>query len=410
MAKVYTYYQPKYVSKFKCDGQKCSAKCCRNWTITIDPKTYEKYSNIKPKSAAQEITCHISKFDGGGYKVNLDEKFNCPFLTDDNWCKIQKKYGEDFLSKTCTTYPRSFVGVRNFYETALTLTCPVAAELVLLEKEPIKFERVEKSESPLNKFHINEARISPSPDMIKFFVDIQNTAMTILQARPLTIDQRFMMLGLYFDKFSELTNNRSIKDYELMQLNEIYRRPNFLQEQAAQFSRVINFNGHEHIRVMIGLLETLYGVGNPVGLDDVKIIQAITNTLKLKTDENDQVSISEVLATYNTLKAEREKFVGRFSTIFENYLINEFFMQLYPLRFDANLSLNYGVFVINYKMLELVTFSMFMENHSDEKDLISAIMWYANTFDHNKTHSDKMTEYMEDKSNILEIMQNMLQV
>lgn len=408
MAEIYTYYQPEYVSKFKCDGQKCSAKCCRFWTITIDQNTYEKYSNIKPESAAQEITCHISKFDGGGYKVDLDENFNCPFLTEDNWCKIQRKYGEDFLSKTCTTYPRRISGVRNFYEAALTLTCPVAAELVLLEKEPIKFEKIETSVPLGQNYHKISAKISPG--MITFFVDIQNTAMTILQVRHLTIDQRLMMLGLYLDKLSELTKNRSIKDYELMQLNEIYRSQNFLKEQAAQFSRVLNFNGREHIRVIIGLLETLYGVGNTVVPDDVKIIRAITNTLKLKTDENDQVSISEVLTTYNALKAEREKFVFNFSTIFENYLINEFFMNLYPFKFENNLSLNYGVFVTIYKMLELVTFSMFMENHSEEKDLISNIMWYANTLDHNKTHADKIFEYMKDKSDILEIMQNMLQV
>ena len=155
MSKTYTYYQPEYFSRFKCDGQKCSAKCCRRWTITIDEKTYEKYADIKPESAAQEITCHLSKYENGRhYKVNLDEKFNCPFLTEDNWCKIQRKHGESFLSKTCNTYPRRIFNIGNFYERSLTLTCAVAAELILPEKEPLKFEKIETEEPLGEKFYV----------------------------------------------------------------------------------------------------------------------------------------------------------------------------------------------------------------------------------------------------------------
>ena len=246
--------------------------------------------------------------------------------------------------------------------------------------------------------------------MIVFAVDIQNTGMTILQERNLTIDQRLMMLGLYLDSFCELTDNRSITDYELNQLNAFYKNKKFLEDQAAQFSAVLPFNTHSHIKVMLGLLETLYGVGNTVGIDEQKIIRAITSTLKLKADENNQMPISEVVPTYNALKEEHKKFIGTFSTIFENFLVNEFFMNMYPFRLKSNLKLNYGMFVITYKMLDLVTFSMFMANHSDTKDLIEQIMWYANSLDHNKNYFNKILEYMEDKSDILEIMQNMLQV
>ena len=69
MKQTYTYYQPEYVRKFKCNGQACSAHCCRRWRITIDKKTFKKYSHIKPKSAAKEITSHIIKSEGGGVRI-----------------------------------------------------------------------------------------------------------------------------------------------------------------------------------------------------------------------------------------------------------------------------------------------------------------------------------------------------
>lgn len=67
MEKKYLYFQPEYVGKFKCDGAKCNARCCKNWAIDIDEASYEKYP--------PEITKHI-KFNSERKKqiMELDEK------------------------------------------------------------------------------------------------------------------------------------------------------------------------------------------------------------------------------------------------------------------------------------------------------------------------------------------------
>ena len=74
MAKKFLYFQPEYIGKFKCDGSKCDARCCKGWTITIDAATYKKYSKLKPKSIAKEITSRM-KFDSecGVYIITLAE-------------------------------------------------------------------------------------------------------------------------------------------------------------------------------------------------------------------------------------------------------------------------------------------------------------------------------------------------
>ena len=70
--KIFLYFQPEYVSKFKCYGSKCNARCCKGWRIDIDAATYKKYSRIKPKSKAKEITSRM-KFDSesGVYVIEL---------------------------------------------------------------------------------------------------------------------------------------------------------------------------------------------------------------------------------------------------------------------------------------------------------------------------------------------------
>ena len=94
MKKKFLYFQPCYVGKFKCDGSKCDARCCKGWNIFIDEKTYKQYSRIKPKAAAEEILSHMTFNDERKeYLVTMDERKFCPFLTENNLCRLQRTYG-----------------------------------------------------------------------------------------------------------------------------------------------------------------------------------------------------------------------------------------------------------------------------------------------------------------------------
>ena len=411
--KTYTYYQPEYVSKFQCDGQKCNAYCCKHWNITIDKKTYKAYSHLKPKSAAKEIMINLKKRENADdYLVRLNEKGNCPFLTEDNWCSIQKKYGEEFLSVTCTTYPRQTWDMGEFYERSLTLTCPVVAEMVLLATEPLKFETLEVSE----KVHSNLGKImiltNPlPPNQHEGFIMLQETMIGILQERTLTIDQRLLMLGLFCDKLDESLS--SSLELTFTKYIPFYKDTAFLQEQSSKIAPLVKFEPQNHIKIMMGILEKLYGEENKKSSPhDRRLLAAVVNTLKIETDENYFVNVSKLSDKYISLNEERQKFVQRFSTIFENYLVNELFFNLYPFRFSGTTIFNYGVFVTIYKMLELLTFSSSIEKSEpyDEKDLISEIRFYINRVDHGIGYVGKIAEYLEGKEDIVEIMSSMLQV
>ena len=163
MERKYLYFQPEYVSKFKCDGAKCNARCCKNWGIFIDKASYKKYSQL---ADAQEIIPHM-KFNSerDEYLITLTENFSCPFLTENNLCRLQRDYGEEFLSKTCAIYPRYIYNLKKFFECTLNLTCPVAAKLILFQDEPMKFEFVEVPE----KIQCNKVATVILPDNENFF-------------------------------------------------------------------------------------------------------------------------------------------------------------------------------------------------------------------------------------------------
>ena len=408
--KTYKYFQPEYVAKFQCDGQKCGAHCCRRWTISIDKKTYKKYSHLKPKSAAQKITRNITKREGyDDYQIKLDKNLSCPFLTEDNLCSIQKNHGEEFLSSTCVTYPRLTYDVGLYHERALTLTCSVVAEMVLLEKNPLAFEIVEVSElihNNLGRMAIDTKNIDQS--VLDKVVPIQQTAIFILQERSLKIDQRLMMLGLYLDKVDEILNKHKV--FEIDEVNSVYQKSDFLAEQAKQFAEVIKFNAHDHIKIMLGIFEKLYGGNNVQNDDDRILLDALKVALKINPDENGTVSISEVTQNYNELAEEREKFLQKFSTVFENYLVNEFFVNCYPFRFYSELIFNYDIFVTFYKMLEFLTFAASISKDINERDLMNHIIWYAVNTDHNIDYINKIIEYLREQNDLIKIMRSMLQV
>ena len=76
----------------------------------------------------------------------LQEHGRCPFLNDRNLCDIYSELGEDKLCETCTNFPRHITEFGNTREIGISLSCPVAVELIMKRREPITFKLSENSE------------------------------------------------------------------------------------------------------------------------------------------------------------------------------------------------------------------------------------------------------------------------
>lgn len=415
MSQNYLYFQPEYVSKFKCDGQTCAAYCCKNWKIGIDKKTYRKYERIKPKSEADRITnCLVRDKAGRDYFFVLDEDGRCPMLTADNWCSIQKNYGEEYLSSTCVSYPRKTYACDGFFERSLTLTCPVAASKILFSEEPMIFEQVEvpeKIHSNLDRIQINFAPVPKK--LLKYAYSIQFAAISILQERSFSIDQRLMILGLFFDKLDEIILTDKLD--EIDDLSAFYISEQFLLWEAPSIIENIKFDAKAHMKIMINVFETLYS--NSVDKDRI-FIDAVVDSLEMHLNENDQISLNSLVKRYALLGDLRKSVLKLFSNVFENYLVNEFFYGFYPWRFQNSIVHNYGIFLTSYKMLELIAVSTALFNFKQNPDkipclnatdLMVLIMRLSNNIDHETQYIEKISEELGDKQDIVMLMQSMLQ-
>ena len=389
--KTFFYFQPEYVSKFQCIGSACPNNCCdRPWGIDIDNAAYKKYSRIKSKDKAKEITSHI-EFDDSKGKYMLKGR-PCPFLTGNKMCGLQLEYGEEFLSQTCATYPRRTHKIGNFFERSLTLTCPAAAELILFNSEPMKFEFVEVPD----KIHSKHGRIQINTLPVEerdadLFREVQITMITVLQERTLSIDQRLILLGLFLDKLQEYQTEKQNKEV-FFELIAVYKSKEFLTGEAVQLTEHFAFDAQRFIKFMIKFIGYMLNI---LRTDEgIKFFVALEKTLGIKL--NEKVFLSNIAANYERLADARKDFLEKYSPFLENYLVNELFYDFYPWRFhDQSITKNFAVFLISYKIFELITFATVHSGLGSKEDLLAMIDWFMMKTDHNPDLYKRFLELLE---------------
>ena len=287
MGKGRRVFAPTYVKEFKCDGKACGSRCCRDWRILVDVETQEKYKRL-PVAARKEIFRNVDK---SAQVFKMQSSGACPFLNENFLCKLQLKRGEEFLPAICQSFPRvTYRLSEGIFTQAMTLTCPVAAILILLRGEPINFEVFDELKTR-QIFDFTE-RI---PDAEKF-LERQEAAIKILQRRDLSINRRLKLLCEFFGE---------------------------------KISMPVDFDEENHAATLAEIFGEMYDAN-------------------LTVDKKNQLAETYQAHRKNILNQLHENF----SDILENYLVNEFFMRCYPCAFKADEKFNCRVFVTAYRAIE----------------------------------------------------------
>ena len=387
--------QPQYVNEFLCDASRCKNNCCsRPWNIIVDKDTYEKYSRL----GSQEILRHIRFIEQRGEYLLVGRP--CPFLTEKNLCRLQLEHGEDFLSLTCRTYPRQNYDFGKFFERSLTLTCPLAAELILFRREPIQFELITLSR---NDLAVNKLQVPAK--FLDRMIDIQAAMISILQERTLSIGQRLIVLGFFLDKLDEISAGEF--DDALTKLVAAYESKNFLAAQVPLMLASVRFNAKKFVKLMIELLSIVYGVN--IFDEEQKFLDRAVDVLGIKPDENKMVSVANVAANYERLVVARKNFLAQYSTFLENYLVNEIFLNVYPWRFKESIANNFAVLVTTYKIFELLVFAAVQSGFSDKDDLLKLIDWFTVQTDHNGEIQRQIFNRCRINGDLSSLMENLIE-
>lgn len=179
------YIKPDYYDEFACIADRCPDTCCAGWQIMIDEDSLEKYERVKG-SFGERLEREIDWEEG----AFCQKKGRCCFLNEKNLCDIYGNLGEEALCETCTKYPRHVEEFEDLREYSLSLSCPVAARMMLTRKMPVSFlvtedEKADELEEEFEDF-----------DLLLFtdLEDAREAILAVLQNRQLSVKQRITLV------------------------------------------------------------------------------------------------------------------------------------------------------------------------------------------------------------------------
>lgn len=234
--------EPDYTAVFRCDGQRCGARCCRHWGIYVDEVTYGRYLALGQEerewvlARLEEDPPAEEQAKGPLYRARLDFELteSCPFLGEDDLCRLQRRLGESYLGDTCALYPRHIVRIGPYLERALSLSCPVAAELALLRRDRPRL--VERELLPERQAGWTVTACGEGEEgMAEAFLLLQLMSWRILSAEALSLPEG---LGLLLRALEEADAAVEAGDFEALQrVSDRYEepRPGEAAGQAAAF-------------------------------------------------------------------------------------------------------------------------------------------------------------------------------
>ncbi len=399
MEKARLCLQPVYVDQFQCDGSQCSSKCCKKWIIEVDGNTYQRYCGIKSKEERKRITSQIKwekGRNGKNFFVKLRKDGSCPFLREDGFCDIQKKYGEHYLSKVCATYPRTIHHLDDITERSLTLSCPVAAKLILLRKDPIEFEQLEMTEHRPVQSALWDMKAFP---LGEYLIDLQYSCISLLQNRKLTLDQRLILMGFFLEQVEDLAAGGREKEIRALAQGYVSDQ---VAESAKDLVKEISRHTRDYLKCMFGMVEVLYGKGtHMIDRGDQEYLDALKSLYGFSEDM-EAVPMSKLMEVYNGYHEHAQEIVGQYSYVFENCMVNEFFIDLYPMSIKGSLTENYLFFLMRCKLMEFLTVALAVvhKEEPEEKVLVEGLSFFAgrmrHSVDYRKHILDEIRRYHKD--------------
>lgn len=398
---------PGYFKEFKCIGGNCEDSCCIGWDIDIDKNTFKQYYKVQDKEMKRMFQKNVhnndycTSYDIDYGKVKLKGDKRCPFLDEENYCIIYSKIGEEYLSNVCASFPRIINKIDGYYEMSLDVACPEAARILLLKEEGIRFK---ESEENLGK-HIVSSEIDTkskkyNKSPIKYFKEIRDFSIKIIQNRKLNLSERLYILGDFINKLEdELKYNygnvaKFIEKYDINLVNECY------EKNKLNYLIQIDF-----FKKMLEFLNVSKNVDSTSFKEYTRQIIA-----GFKFDENAEISENSGLYI-KAFEDYNENFINNSSYIFENYLVNFMYNNIFPFSESESIFDGYIMLLTRYSFIRFYLVGKYLYNKQESKErIVEFIQAFSKTIEHHKSYLIDSLEYIkENEFDNMEFAKTLLQ-
>jgi lysine-N-methylase len=321
--------RPTYAAAFHCIGASCEDPCCSSWDIPVDRSTYERYRQFPLEKLGSVVSQFVfinvpSQPDELHAKIHQGPSGSCPFFDPDQLCAIQKEYGPELLSATCSIYPRSLSRVAGELEGSLSLSCPEAARNVLLDTHFMQIEGDLFSGEfrTDNVFHLASDRRGAVHKPDGHFLSIRTLLIEMIRDRSRPMWYRLLLIGSLCKRMDDIGTAAEeeilpaiLKDYRQIIENQV--SPAELENMPSQPRLKLEVvfglsDARVRNRSLNRFRDTFWtfveGIGSPEG--------------SLPGDDIERFLLAE--------EEYHRPFFEKFPHILENYLMNYMFQNLFP--------------------------------------------------------------------------------
>ncbi|GAA5140996.1 flagellin lysine-N-methylase [Thalassotalea piscium] len=195
-SQLYNIMTPNFSSEFKCVGAECTDTCCRSWEINVDKKAFKnlkKNENVIIRQLANEHLSLARESTNTWGKIKLKDDGYCPFLDTTGWCEVHKQIGHQALPKTCQNYPKSYLVFGEQVEASISISCPSAAEAVLLNPSAFTFKRHEDTLQSLNHIVLGGYTSDTLPAWMPILRDF---CFSVVLFEQISLEHRLFAMGM----------------------------------------------------------------------------------------------------------------------------------------------------------------------------------------------------------------------
>lgn len=377
-----------YYNDFECVGNKCEDHCCKDWSITIDKKTYMKYKKLQSSEFKNKLMDNVgrnrqSKSDYDYAKIKLDNRV-CPMLSNEGLCEVYSNIGEENMCYTCKTYPRYYNEVDNTIESCLTLSCIEVARNMLSKREPIEFNLESKEIDNISIIkQVNTLKAKNLRE--KYFNEIRMFSIGLIQDRRFSIEERLSILGLFINSINNTKEDNVIEIIEKYTINI---------ENGAYNNLLKDMSVENIINAQLEFLTNIYRIIISKNIDDKRYIENFVNIVDSLQLASENPELIKGRFT-SSLENDYKKFIKEHEYIYENYLVNYMFKTLFPIS-KMSLLDTYIDVIVHFAIIKmnLVGLCGHYKEDMNMENTVHLIQSFVKVVEHDNFVVDKLHKYL----------------
>jgi lysine-N-methylase len=391
--------QPSHVEAFHCVGAACEDTCCTGWAVHVDKTTYAKYQNCSDGSLRTLVILNEGGSNDEDYARIALHGPHCPFLSE-GLCSIQSRWGEDYLSNMCATYPRVINRAGDVMLRSLDLSCPEAARLALLNPLPMEFDEQEpavESIRPGKYPSLDISSLMGSPEPYAFFGDLRRLVISLLQNRAYPLWKRLFLVGIVCEKLQDVeASHRDRTAVATLARCLDGSGPDTPSQDAAS----AQFQLETVLELIVARISSDY---NPPSF--LACYQQFIDGLQWTP----QSSLEDLGARYTEAYATYYlPYMSQHEYVLENYLVNYAHRTLFPLGLPernrrlapghalSSLTAQYMLMIVHFSITQtlLIGFAGFHKQAFGAAEVLRMIQTSSKTFEHSLTYPAKVIEML----------------